>query len=52
MNMIPETPMNSRERVARALNHRESDRVPIDLGSTGVTGAHVSVVSRVRRALG
>jgi len=44
--------MNSRERVARALNHRESDRVPIDLGSTGVTGAHVSVVSRVRRALG
>ena len=29
--------MNSRERVARALNHQESDCVPIDLGATIVT---------------
>ncbi len=29
--------MNSRERVMRALNHQEPDRVPIDLGATIVT---------------
>jgi uroporphyrinogen decarboxylase len=31
--------MNSRERLATALNHREPDRVPIDLGGivTGIT---------------
>ena len=26
--------MNSRERVMRALNHQEPDRIPIDLGAT------------------
>lgn len=30
--------MNSRERVLKALNHEEPDRVPFDLGSTLVTG--------------
>ena len=30
--------MNHRERVLAALNHQESDRVPIDLGSTRNTG--------------
>ena len=30
--------MNHRERALAALNHRESDRVPIDLGSTRNTG--------------
>ena len=44
--------MNSRERVEAALNHREPDRPPIDLGSTPTTGAQVSVVSKMRRALG
>lgn len=30
----------SRERVLRALDHREPDRVPFDLGATVVTGIH------------
>lgn len=44
--------MNSRERVKAALEHRQPDRPPIDLGSTSVTGAQASVVSKVRQALG
>ncbi len=44
--------MTSRERVERALAHREPDRVPIDLGSTSVTGMHASTVYRLRQALG
>jgi len=44
--------MTSRERVKAALEHRQPDRPPIDLGSTAVTGAHVNVVSKVRQALG
>ncbi|OQA46861.1 MAG: methylcobalamin:coenzyme M methyltransferase [Chloroflexi bacterium ADurb.Bin325] len=43
--------MNSRERVMLALNHREADRVPLDLGATGVTGMHVSSVYALRQAL-
>jgi hypothetical protein len=42
----PTTP--SRQRVLAALAHREPDRVPIDLGSTGVTGIHVSGVVALR----
>ncbi len=44
--------MNSRERVNLALNHREADRVPLDLGGSVVTGMHVSVVYKLRQALG
>lgn len=44
--------MTSRERVRAALNHKQPDRVPVDFGSTMVTGISVSVVSRVRKALG
>jgi len=44
--------MTSRERVKMALNHRQPDRVPIDLGATAVTGMHVSAVYHVRQALG
>jgi hypothetical protein len=44
--------MTSRERVQLALDHREADRVPLDLGSTSVTGMHVSTVYRLRQALG
>jgi len=43
--------MNSRERVNAALNHKQPDRPPIDLGSTAVTGAQVSVVYKLRQAL-
>lgn len=44
--------MTSRERVRKVLNHEIPDRVPIDLGSTPVTGMAVSTVSKLRRALG
>ncbi|MFQ8807333.1 MAG: hypothetical protein ACLR8Y_22870 [Alistipes indistinctus] len=30
--------MNSRERMIKALNHQEPDRVPYDLAGTTVTG--------------
>ncbi|MGC8668085.1 MAG: uroporphyrinogen decarboxylase family protein [Chthonomonadales bacterium] len=44
--------MTSRERVRTALNHREPDLVPLDLGGSTVTGMHVSSVYRLRQALG
>lgn len=44
--------MNSRERIIEALNHRETDRVPVDLGGGGVVcGMQVSVVYQLRQAL-
>ncbi len=44
--------MNSRERVEAALNHRQPDRVPLDLGATATSGMHVSAVYALRQALG
>jgi hypothetical protein len=44
--------MNSRERVNLALQHKEADRVPLDLGATSVSGMHVSTVYLLRQALG
>jgi hypothetical protein len=44
--------MNARERVNLALNHEEPDRVPLDLGSSSVTGVHVTTVYELRQALG
>lgn len=44
--------MNSRERVAMALNHREPDMVPLDLAGSVVTGMHASSVYKLRQALG
>ncbi len=44
--------MTSRERVHAALNHKEPDLVPLDLGASAVTGMHVSSVYRLRQALG
>jgi len=43
---MPTTP--SRQRVLDTLAHREPDRVPIDCGSTGVTGIHVNCVAELR----
>jgi hypothetical protein len=40
--------MTSKERVAAAIHHRTPDRVPIDFGSTTVTGIHVSCVAALR----
>lgn len=44
--------MTSRQRVTLALDHREPDRVPLDLGASAVTGMHAGAVSRLRQALG
>ncbi len=44
--------MNSRERVQKAIEHQEPDRVPLDLGGSLVTGMNVSMVYRLRQALG
>jgi hypothetical protein len=41
----------SKERLQEALEHREPDMVPLDLGGTGVTGMHVDAVYRLRQAL-
>jgi len=43
--------MNSRERVIEAINHREPDMVPIDIGGTTVTGFHVDTYLELSRAL-
>jgi hypothetical protein len=43
--------MTSRERVRKALNHEEPDRIPLDLGSSPVSGMHVSTVFLLRQAL-
>ena len=40
--------MSSRERVRAALAHRTPDALPIDFGSTAVTGIHVSCVAALR----
>ncbi len=44
--------VTSRQRVLRALNYQQVDRVPVDLGGTLGTGAHVSVIANLRRAFG
>ncbi len=40
--------MTSRERVLASLAHREPDRVPLDFGSTMVSGMHVTCVAALR----
>ena len=44
--------MTSRERIAATLDHREPDRVPVDVGASPTTGIHVSRVYALRQALG
>ena len=44
--------MNSRERILTALDHREPDRVPFDLGGVQVTGIHSVAYRNLRQALG
>ena len=40
--------MTSRERVLAAIQRRPPDRIPLDFGSTTVTGIHVSCVAALR----
>jgi len=44
--------MTSRQRVLTALNHQLVDRVPVDLSGTHCSGAQVSVITQLRKALG
>lgn len=44
--------MTSRERVLRAINHQEPDRVPIDLGATRQSGISASSYHRLKQRLG
>jgi len=44
--------MTSRERVRCALSHKQPDRVPVDFGSTVVTGISASALYKLRKYLG
>ena len=44
--------MRHRDRLLSALNHKESDRAPIDLASTQVTGISVVAYEKLRHVLG
>ena len=44
--------MSSRERLLTALDHREPDRIPFDLGSIQVSGIHEVAYRKLREALG
>jgi uroporphyrinogen decarboxylase len=43
--------MNSRERVNLALNHKEADRVPLDIAGTGVSQIHLTAYNNLRNYL-
>ncbi len=43
--------LNSRERMSLILDHKEADRVPLDLGGSGTTGMHVDSVYLLRQAM-
>lgn len=45
-------PLTSRERVRRALNHEEPDRVPVDFGASRVTGIGAIAYKNLLRHLG
>ena len=44
--------MTSRERVLAAVNFREPDRVPIDLGGTRASGINAVAYDRLKRRMG
>ena len=44
--------MNSRERISAAINHRQPDRVPVDLAASTVTGISAIAYSNLKKHLG
>ncbi len=42
----------SRQNFLNTINHKQSDRVVVDFGSTGVTGIHVLIVEKLREYYG
>lgn len=49
---MPQDTMTPRQRVLGALNHQETDRVPIDLGSTWITTTTTPFYERLKRHFG
>jgi hypothetical protein len=43
--------MTSRERVEKALNHQQPDKVPLDLGATPVSSISAATLDKLRKAL-
>jgi uroporphyrinogen decarboxylase len=43
--------MNSRERILHSINHRQPDRIPIDLGSSTVTGISATAYNNLKKHL-
>lgn len=41
--------MNPKERILKALEHKETDKLPVDFGGTSNTGIHASVVYKLRQ---
>src|SRR5664279_3886903 len=50
--VLSQSSITSRDRLRAALEHREPDRIPLDLGATSVTGVHVSCVAALREYYG
>ncbi len=46
------TPITSFERVKAALEHKEADKIPFDLGSAAVTGINIHALRSLRKYLG
>ncbi len=44
--------MNSKERILASINHQQPDRLPMDFGSSFITGIHCSVVEGLRQHYG
>lgn len=44
--------MTSKERILASINHQQPDRLPIDFGSSFITGVHCSVVKQLRDHFG
>ena len=44
--------MTSKERVLKAIRHKETDKLPVDLGGSLVTGIHIFSYNSLRQALG
>lgn len=44
--------MTKRERVTATLNHQTPDQIPMDFGSTAVTGIHVIAIEKLRKHFG
>mgnify|MGYP002066417072 CR=1 FL=1 len=44
--------MNSRDRIMAAINHRQPDKVPVDLGSSPVTGISAIAYNNLKSHLG